>query len=137
MPDTRVPTAKIFPTDLARALNAVNFGNQPLTMSSSDATARILVETTTGEFGADLLRFPAGGRVPMHTHVGDHVLIVIRGDGVLKTGGDDMSLEPGLIYLVESNVPHEIVATTELVLIAIGNDRRPPESAERLTLCAQ
>jgi len=112
----------------------VEFGPQPIAMHASDATARELVATPSGTFGADLLRFPPGGAVPMHTHVGDHILLVISGTGYVSTPDSRVRLGPGVIYLVPSNLPHEITADSELVLIAIGNDRRAPASPERLQL---
>ncbi len=139
MSNDKIPTAQIFPADFTEIATKVfgqaDFGAQSVQMVASDATTRVLVENASGLFGADLLRFPAGGMVPMHTHVGDHILIVFCGLGELLCEREPICLQPGLIYLIPGNVPHQINATTELVLVAIGNDRRPPGSKERLSLC--
>lgn len=120
-------------------------GVQPLQMQHSDGTALPLVldDSTPNKFGADIIRFPAGKGVGLHTHIGAHILMVTKGTGILiyttRHGLDGIAHErhdmfPGMIYLVPSNVPHAIEATTELVLIAVGNDHRPADSSERLDI---
>jgi len=111
-------------------------GVQPLKMHQSDGTALPLVLDDSEErnFGADLIRFASSEGVSLHTHVGAHILLVTKGTGVLTYSGEKYELFPGMIYLVPSNVPHVIHATTELVLVAIGNDHRPADSSERLEL---
>lgn len=110
-------------------------GEQPIQMRHSDGTARPLVvdESSTNKFGADIIRFDAGKGVGLHTHVGAHILMVTKGTGVLTYGnGEKHEMFPGMIYLVPSNMPHAIDATTELVLVAVGNDHKPADSEERL-----
>ncbi|MCR4311588.1 MAG: cupin domain-containing protein [Candidatus Taylorbacteria bacterium] len=120
-------------------------GAQPLQMQHSDGTALPLVldDSTPKKFGAEVVVFQADKGVGLHTHVGAHILLVTKGEGVLiyesRHGLDGPALErhvmfPGMIYLVPSNVPHAIKATTELVLIAIGNDHKPADSLERLEI---
>ena len=120
-------------------------GVQPIKMQNSDGTAQPLVldDSTQNNFGADIVRFAPGTGVRLHTHVGAHILLVTAGTGTLiyrTTGqGDGITDErhpmfPGMIYLVPSNVPHAIEATTQLVLIAIGNDHKPANSLERLRI---
>ena len=120
-------------------------GEQPLKMQHSDGTALPLVldDSTPKKFGADVVRFRAGEGVELHTHIGSHILLVTKGEGVLiyegKHGLDGIAHErhdmfPGMIYLVPSNVPQAIEAKTELVLIAVGNDHRPADSSERLEI---
>jgi quercetin dioxygenase-like cupin family protein len=109
-------------------------GKQPLQMQHSDGTALPLVldDSTPNKFGADIIRFPAGKGVGLHTHVGSHILMVTKGTGILVYSEERHEMFPGMIYLVPSNIPHAIKATTELVLIAVGNDHRPADSSERL-----
>ena len=111
-------------------------GEQPLQMQHSEGTALPLVldDSTPNKFGADVVRFPAGKGVELHTHVGAHILMVTKGTGILVYGEERHEMFPGMIYLVPSNVPHAIEATTEFVLIAVGNDHRPADSLERLDI---
>jgi quercetin dioxygenase-like cupin family protein len=101
-------------------------------MHASDATAHRLVKR--GDFGADMLRFPAGGCVPDHTHVGDHILYVLGGEGWVDYDGEPHKLEKGYIYLIPSMVRHGIRADTELTLIAIGNSHRDAAAKDRLNV---
>lgn len=111
-----------------------NAAEGPLTrpMSYSDATGLPLLKS--GPFGADLIRFPAGGKVGKHTHPGEHMLFVLSGGGRLEYQDTEVNLIPGLCYHVPSNVPHAIYATTELTLISVANDHRPVDSEERLSV---
>ena len=111
-------------------------GQQPLQMQHSDGTALPLVvdDAKEARFGADVVRFPPGKGVGLHTHVGAHILMVTKGTGILTYGNQKHGMFPGMIYLVPSNVPHAIDALTELVLVAVGNDHRPADSPERLDI---
>jgi len=107
-------------------------GVRPIQMCSSDGTGAPLVKT--GTFGADVIRFGPGKGVTNHTHEGAHILFVIKGSGFVEYEGVDHALEPGVCYLVPSMADHAIKATTELVLIAVGNDHRALDSQDRLEL---
>ena len=105
-------------------------GPLPTAMSQSDATALRLVKQEA--FGADLIRFPPGGRVPDHTHVGDHILYVLSGRGWVDYDGQPWPLEAGTLYLIPSMVRHGIRAETELTLLAVANVHRDAASEDRL-----
>lgn len=107
-------------------------GPLPVRMHASDATAAPLIDAP---FGADLIRFPPGGRVADHTHAGGHILFVQSGAGWVDYEEVPHRLTPGVCYLIPPGVRHGIRAETELTLIAVGDARRPPGIAERLTLC--
>ncbi|MES2409692.1 MAG: cupin domain-containing protein [Patescibacteria group bacterium] len=111
-------------------------GEQPIPMQHSYGTALplLLDSSTPQKFGADLIRFAPGKGVGLHTHVGAHILSVTKGTGILVYKDERHPMFPGMIYLIESNVPHAIEAETELVIIAIGNDHRPAVSPERLEI---
>lgn len=111
-------------------------GMQPIQMSHSYGTALPLVcdESLAKRFGADLIRFETGKGVGLHTHVGAHILFVTEGTGILVYKDERHPMFPGMIYLIESNVPHAIEPTTELVIIAIGNDHQPAGSESRLDI---
>ena len=109
----------------------------PIRMLHSDGTAKPLVlEPATsawvGAFGADVIRFAAGGGVGRHTHPGAHILFCLAGRGFVEYGLTKHHLEPGFCYLIESNIKHAIEATTDLVLLAVGNDHQPAASKKRL-----
>ncbi|MDD9954075.1 MAG: cupin domain-containing protein [Candidatus Woesearchaeota archaeon] len=106
----------------------------PIQMSKSDATAYPLLLYEQNKFGAEIIRFGAEERVARHTHKGDHILLVTKGEGVLGYGTSEHPISAGMAYLVPGSVPHSIDATTELALIAIGNDHRPADSSRRLDL---
>ena len=105
-------------------------GERKYPMFKSDATGEPLVQE--GPFGADIIRFPPGGEVATHTHVGAHILFVIKGRGRVIYDGVTHALEPGVCYFVCPMAPHSIKADDELVLIAVGNDHRHVTSEDRL-----
>ncbi len=92
-------------------------------MANSDGTARALL--LYKKFGLDVIRFGAGKGVATHTHEGDHILLVLKGEGFVEYNGVDHGLHPGMAYMVPGSVPHAIKATSELVMLAIANDHRP------------
>lgn len=99
-------------------------------MALSDATGRRLLKH--GDYGADLIRFPAGGRVGRHRHPGCHMLFVTLGLGWLDCGDESIRLEKGLCYCVPEGAWHAIRAETDLTLISIAFDHRDVASPERL-----
>lgn len=109
-------------------------GPLPLQMKHSDGTALPLVSFQQESFGADVVRFDRGKGVGLHTHIGSHILLVVSGTGTLTYDRDRYTMFPGMIYLIPSHVPHAIYASSELVLIAVGNAHQPADSYERLDL---
>ena len=105
-------------------------GSRSIQMHMSDGTGDPLLKY--GSFGADVIRFDANKGVMNHTHEGDHILFVIKGEGFVEYNGVDHELSPGLCYFVPGSVDHAIKAKTELVLIAVGNDHRALDSKDRL-----
>ncbi|MEZ2279336.1 MAG: cupin domain-containing protein [Microcoleus sp.] len=103
---------------------------RPIKMCNSDGTGTALL--ALNGFGADMIRFAAGEGVMNHTHVGDHILFVVRGRGVVEYDGIEYELYPGVCYLVPGNVDHAIRAKQNLVLIAVGNMHQPLDNEERM-----
>jgi quercetin dioxygenase-like cupin family protein len=99
-------------------------------MSNSMGTGDELVEYN--RFGADVIRFPAGGGVANHTHEGDHILFCIAGNGYVVYEGVSHKLTPGICYFVIGEVDHAIKAETDLVLIAVGNKHYPVGAKARM-----
>lgn len=114
----------------------VDGGRRPIQMANSDGTGTPLLKN--GPLGADIIHFGASEGVAEHTHVGQHVLFVLRGLGVVKYDGADNSLFPGKCYLVDSWVPHAIYADKEdsLVLLVVGDDHRSLGDPTRMDLTA-
>ena len=108
----------------------VKEGALPYQMSNSDGTGLPLLKD--GKFGADIIHFAPGKGVMNHTHEGAHILIVIKGVGLVEYNGIDYPLEPGVCYLIPGDMDHAIKAETELMMIAVGNDHRPVDSVERM-----
>ena len=104
----------------------------PFEMHNSDGTGQPLVKH--GKFGADLVRFKAGEGVGEHVHEGSHILFCLDGKGFVDYGPQPHRLSPGVCYLVPGLQPHAIRATTDLLLIAVGDDHRPVDSPERLDM---
>jgi len=104
---------------------------RPIKMCNSDGTGYPLF--TAGGFGADIIRFAANERVMNHTHEGDHILFVLKGQGVVEFDGVEYELYPGLAYFVPGMVDHAIRAAEDLVLIAVGNNHQPLDSQARMT----
>lgn len=105
-------------------------GPKKIAMCNSDGTGEPLVKEDF--FGADIIRFPAGGGVGSHVHEGAHILFVLKGTGRVISNSGTQNLEPGLCYLVPSMTPHAIEADEELILIAVGNDHRDLNSTDRM-----
>ena len=108
----------------------ISGAKRAIAMHMSDGTGEPLVKHE--DFGADIVHFSAGEGVMNHTHIGAHILFVLKGEGIVEYNGEENALYPGLCYLIPGNVDHAIRATTDLVLIAVGNDHRPLASEERL-----
>jgi quercetin dioxygenase-like cupin family protein len=112
----------------------VDKGEGSYQMANSDGTGDPLV--AHNGFGADVIRFAAGRGVQPHTHEGDHILFVLAGEGWLGYESQRHRLHAGLCYFVPGAVVHSIEAETALVLIAVGNNHRPIDSAARMTPAA-
>lgn len=110
-------------------------GALPIKMHASDATAKRLLKH--GSFGADLIRFPAGGCVPPHTHPGSHMLFVLSGQGWVDCGNQSFFLSAGECYLIPSNVIHGIRAATEFTLISVADNHRDVANEDRLNVVVE
>lgn len=110
----------------------VSTAPRPSGMDSSPATGEALV--SNGHLGADIIRLAAGERFHPHTHPGDHLLVVLAGEGTVTYGGTVHSTRAGDIYLVEGGVPHAVGAVTDHVILAVGSPHRPVDSPDRQTV---
>ena len=118
--------------DLTQEKLLVDPAKRPIQMKNSQGTGTPLIKN--GHFGSDVIRFGPGEGVGNHTHVGQHILFVLRGNGRINYDGEDHALFPGLCYLVESMVPHAIFGGSDdsLVLLVVGDDHRPLGDSARM-----
>ncbi|MES1197328.1 MAG: cupin domain-containing protein [Pseudomonadota bacterium] len=126
--------ARFCDVDQATGSLVFSSGPLPVQMAKSQGTALPLVRSMTEPFGADVIRFAPGEGVALHTHEGDHILVVVEGRGRLTYGGETHKLDVGTVYFVPGSVPHAIDADTTLSLISIGNQHVAAASAARLDL---
>jgi len=100
-------------------------------MAHSNATGESLV--SNGFLGADIICLSAGDGFVPHTHPGDHLLIVVGGQGTITYDGKIYPTRAGQIYMVEGKVPHAVGAITDHVILAVGAPHRPVDSVDRMT----
>ncbi|MBX7151904.1 cupin domain-containing protein [bacterium] len=59
----------------------------------------------------------AGAVIPLHEHIHEMIVNVIRGQLQLTVGNETRVLEPGIIAIIPSHVPHTATAITECFVI--------------------
>lgn len=110
----------------------INHGPRPFKMAHSPATGDGLV--SNGDLGVDVIRVSAGSGFVPHTHPGDHLLIIIAGEGTITYDGKIYPTLAGQVYMVEGAVPHAVGAITDHVILAVGSPHKPVDSPERMTV---
>ncbi|QXF33371.1 hypothetical protein CE143_09565 [Photorhabdus luminescens] len=85
-------------------------------------------------FGADLIRFSKDEGMQNHTHLGHHILFVLSGTGYVIYAGEKHEIEPGVCYFVNGQIDHAIKATSDLVMLVVGNNHCAVDSRDRTTL---
>ena len=113
-------------------LLGVALGARPASVAQSNATGEGLV--SNGLLGADVIRLAAGDGFVPHTHPGDHLLLVLAGQGTITYGGTVYPTKAGEIYMVEGQVPHAVGAITDHVILAVGSPHRPVDAGDRMAL---
>lgn len=113
-------------------LLGVALGARPTSVAQSNATGEALV--SNGLLGADVIRLAAGDGFVPHTHPGDHLLLVLGGQGTITYGGTVYPTRAGEIYMVEGQVPHAVGAITDHVILAVGSPHRPVDASDRMAL---
>ncbi|MGH7749877.1 MAG: cupin domain-containing protein, partial [Candidatus Dormibacteria bacterium] len=101
-------------------------------MYGTAARAKALV--SNGFLGVDLVRIPAGEGFDPHTHIGDHLLIVVRGKGTITYGGIIYLTQPGQVYAVPGSEPHAVGAIEDHALLSVGAPHRSADAADRMAL---
>ncbi len=111
-------------------LLAIDLRARSLAMAHSNATGQGLV--STGMLGADIVQLSAGDSFVPHTHPGDHLLVVLGGQGTITYGGKIYPTRAGQVYKIEGHVPHAVGAITDHVILAIGSPHIPVDSIDRM-----
>ena len=122
--------AAAFLASYAEADDAKKGGKQFVTRSANDMTfaalpggppgpvlATLWGDPTKGAYGA-MEKFPAGFSAPLHTHSGDHKVVVVSGTWIHgEPGKPDVELGPGSYLFQPANQPHTTAcdAATECV----------------------
>lgn len=113
-------------------LISVNMHARSAKMAHSTATGEGTV--SNGYLGADVIHVRAGEGFVPHTHPGDHLLIVIAGQGTITYGGRIYPTDAGQIYLIDGDVPHAVGAITDHVILAVGSPHKAVDAPDRMTL---
>lgn len=111
-------------------LLAVDLGPRAVKMAHSAATGAELV--TNGTLGVDVIRLAAGDGFTPHTHPGDHLLIVVGGQGTITYDGKVYPTRAGQVYMVEGSIPHAVGAITDHVILAVGCPHKRVDSDDRM-----
>ena len=107
----------------------VSTEERPRIIEATKASGEGLI--SNGHLGADIIRCASGGGFAPHTHVGDHLLFVIAGEGTITYNGRIYPTHPGQVYLVEGAVPHAVGAITDHVLLSVGAPHRAVDAGDR------
>lgn len=118
--------------DGTEQLLGVAHGDGKTVMADSVATGTSLV--SNGRVGADLISLRAGERFAPHTHAGDHILMVVSGEGTLTLDGTVYPTAPGQVFIVDGDVPHAVGAVSDHQIVAIGSPHRPVDAPDRMLL---
>src|SRR5689334_16592154 len=92
-------------------LLSVDLSARPTPVAHSHATGEALI--SNGLLGADIIRLAAGDGFVPHTHSGDHLLIVIGGEGTITCGGRILPTCAGDLFMIEGQIPHAVGAITD------------------------
>lgn len=122
------PAGDITPGALQALL--VGVGARKVPMKGSAATGTPLV--SNGNLGVDVVRVPAGKGFEPHTHPGDHILVVVGGQGTITYDGKVYPTQAGEVYMIDGSVPHGVGARTDHVILAVGAPHKPVGSDERM-----
>lgn len=107
---------------------------RPVSVEQSPATGEALV--SNGQLGADLIRLAAGEGFAPHTHPGDHLLLVLAGEGTITYRGMVHPTHAGEIFLIAGQEPHAVGAITDHVILAVGSPHRAIDALDRMALVA-
>ncbi|MFN5423139.1 MAG: cupin domain-containing protein [bacterium] len=70
------------------------------------------------------LNIKAGSTLPLHQHPHEQITLMIEGKMEFCVGEEKCMLEPGVIKIIPSNMPHSAYAHTDCILIDVFNPVR-------------
>lgn len=108
----------------------VDLSARAVALAHAPATGEGLV--SNGQLGIDLIRVEAGKGFQPHTHPGDHVLIVVGGEGTITYDGVVYPTQAGDLYMIDGSVPHAVGARSDHVILAVGSPHRPVDAEDRM-----
>jgi quercetin dioxygenase-like cupin family protein len=92
--------------------------------------------TKTGlALGVDRIVMQPGSGFPLHTHEGDHLLVILAGAGSIHIDGVDYPLVEGDSIYVPAEYPHGVGGPTNgrpFELLAFGIPHHPIDSTSRM-----
>lgn len=110
-------------------------GLHPLSVKVAKSIATGERFFANGHLGVDMLYLPPNGRFPLHTHPGDHLLLILEGTGTVTYGGVVYPTQPGDLYMVPGAVEHAVGAGPDgHKILAFGAPHKPLDSDERMTV---
>lgn len=119
----------------------LNLDSQQLEISLKERGHKMAHSTATGDslasngkLGVDIIQLNAGNKFVPHTHPGDHLLIIVGGEGTITYDGKVYKTKAGDLYMIEGKVPHAVGAITNHVILAVGSPHKPVDSPERMTI---
>lgn len=118
-----------------------NLDSQQIEISLNARKYKVAHSTATGEglvsngnLGIDIIQLNAENKFTPHTHPGDHLLIIIGGEGTITYAGKVYKTKAGDLYMIEGKVPHAVGAITNHVILAVGSPHKPIDSPQRMAL---
>ena len=79
-----------------------------------------------GRFTSGMTRFPAGERIPLHSHNCDEQVVLLEGDGEAEVEGKRIPLNRYHSMFIPEGIPHRFVYTGDepmLIMWIYGSDR--------------
>lgn len=103
--------------------------------------AGVALPTMEGvELGADLIEMEPGSSFPLHTHAGEHILYVVKGEGYVHVDGIDHAVQEGDTIFVPAEYVHGVKtrenSACPLLLLAVGYPHKPIDAHDRMRVVA-
>ena len=109
---------------------SVDLAQRGVPMAHSSAMGEGLI--SNGAMGGDVIHVKAGHGFVPHTHPGDHLLIIIGGEGTITYGGKIYPTRAGQIFMIKGQVPHAVGAITDHSILAVGSPHKLVDDPERM-----
>jgi len=88
------------------------------------------------EIGVDLIEMSPGSAFPLHEHIGDHVLYIKSGSGIVHINDREQSVEEGDFVYIPAEYPHGVSTDSSskepLIIIAFGHPHNHVNARNRM-----